>query len=193
MFSVLEVEKFFSWILDTTRVASAVYKGDWRLARSQFVEKDTGEGKGRRCVTAPAYYRRYGFGVDLGSVHEAMGTQSSVITSRTPSPSLHLCAFWLFQRSHGNTIERDNIEDAQSKPSSLRIPALLITSRTPSPSHHLCALRLFHARCLRCLVNIDLPVARAPSVVPMYRSTPFACKLSSTFVVQSWRCPFWPS
>ena len=169
------------------------YKRGRREAPSQFVEKGHGEGNGRCCVTAPAYYRRYGFGVDLGSVHEAMGTQSSVITSRTPSPSCHLCAFWLFQRSHGNTIERDNIEDAQSKPSSLRIPALLITSRTPSPSHHLCALRLFHARCLRCLVNIDLPVARAPSVVPMYRSTPFACKLSSTFVVQSWRCPFWPS
>ena len=139
-------------------------------------------------MTAPAYYRRYGFGVDLGSVHEAMGTQSSVITSRTPSPSCHLCAFWLFQRSHGNTIERDNIEDAQSKPSSLRIPALLITSRTPSPSHHLCALRLFHARCLRCLVNIDLPVARALCVVHD-RFTPIACKSSSILVVQSWRCP----
>ena len=47
MFSVLEVEKFFSWILDTTRVASAVYKGDWRLARSQFVEKDTGGREGQ--------------------------------------------------------------------------------------------------------------------------------------------------
>ena len=145
VFSVREVEEW---------TASAVYKrGRRETARLSSSKGDVG-GKGRRCVTAPAHYRRHG-GLVVESASGSMGTYQDHFRRRKERKSQRTAPTATSLTFFSPSLARETLK----------------RSRKTSPSLHLCALLAFHARSLRCLVNIDLPVARR-SASCVNRSTP---------------------